>query len=92
MLIRCPPACVHWPIRAPRSPCAVAIDQYRNLGDWYNTAGTLGHLGDLHSGEGNENAARRSWIQARTILEKLKHSDLKKIKKKLNKYTQSELE
>lgn len=61
----------------------LAIDQYRNLGDWYNTAGTLGHLGDIHFREGNERAARCSWVQARTILETLKHPDLKKIQKKL---------
>jgi len=62
---------------------SLAIDQYENLGDWYNTAGTLGHLGDIHAREGNEHAAYRSWMQARAILERLKHPDLKKIQEKI---------
>jgi len=65
---------------------SLAINQYRKIGDWYNMAGTLGHLGDMHFKKGNKYAARRSWIQASVVLEKLKHPDFEKIQKKLDRH------
>ncbi len=60
-----------------------SIDKYQDAGDWFNMAGTLGHLGDLFHGQNDHNAARSAWARAEAIFERLKHPDLAKIQRKL---------
>ena len=56
---------------------------YRDLGDRYNEADTLTHLGDTHHAAGDPDAARDAWQQALTILDELDHPDADQVRAKL---------
>jgi hypothetical protein len=61
-----------------------ALDLFRDLGDRYNEANTLAHLGDTHHTTGNSEAARDAWQHALTILDKLHHPDADTVRAKLH--------
>jgi tetratricopeptide (TPR) repeat protein/DNA-binding SARP family transcriptional activator len=57
---------------------------YRDLGDRYGEADTLTHLGDTHHTANNSDAARDTWQQALTILDRLDHPDAHTVRTKLH--------
>ena len=56
---------------------------FRDLGDRYDEADTLTHLGDTHHAAGDPDAARDAWQQALTILDELDHPDADQVRAKL---------
>jgi hypothetical protein len=54
------------------------------MGDRYNQADSLDHLGDTHRAAGNPEAARIAWQQATVILEDLSYPDAGSIRTKLH--------
>lgn len=60
-----------------------AIGIFRELGDRYHEANTLGHLGDTHHAAGELPRAQQAWQQAIATLEGLSHPDTEKLRAKL---------
>jgi tetratricopeptide (TPR) repeat protein len=60
-----------------------ALDLYREVGDRWGQAETLGHTGDVHHAAGHRQQARRAWEEALAILEDLRHPDAGQIRAKL---------
>jgi tetratricopeptide (TPR) repeat protein len=61
-----------------------AIELWRDLGDRYNEADTLTHLGDTHHAANRREDGLRAWQRALTILEELGHADAEQVRSKLN--------
>ena len=60
-----------------------ALVLYRDLGDRYNEADTLSHLGDTHLPAGDGAVARAAWHRALAILSDLGHPDAADVTAKL---------
>jgi len=60
-----------------------ALDLYREVGDRWGQAETLGHTGDVCHATGDRQRARRAWEEALAILEDLQHADAGQIRAKL---------
>ena len=60
-----------------------ALDLYREVGDRWGQAETLGHTGDVYHATGDRQRARRAWEEALAILEDLQHADAGQIRAKL---------
>jgi DNA-binding SARP family transcriptional activator/Tfp pilus assembly protein PilF len=60
-----------------------ALDLYREVGDRWGQAETLGHTGDVYHAIGDNQRARRAWEEALAILEDLQHADAGRVRAKL---------
>jgi tetratricopeptide (TPR) repeat protein len=60
-----------------------ALDLYREVGDRWGQAETLGHTGDVHHAAGHRQQACQAWEEALAILEDLQHPDAGQIRAKL---------
>ena len=60
-----------------------AAQLFRELGDRYDEADTLKHIGDAQRGAGNLQQARSSWQEALIILEELDHPDAMELRGRL---------
>jgi hypothetical protein len=60
-----------------------ALEIFQQLGDLFEEAWVLIHLGDNHHATGELAAGRDSWAQALTILDSLHHPDAEQVRAKL---------
>ena len=60
-----------------------ALSLFRELGDRFNEADILTHLGDARHAAGEQQEARAAWKRALVILDDLHHSDADKVRAKL---------
>jgi hypothetical protein len=56
---------------------------FRELGDRFNEADVLAHLGDYHRDTGDPAAAIQHWRRALAILDELHHPNAAKVRAKL---------
>jgi tetratricopeptide (TPR) repeat protein len=60
-----------------------ALGLYREIGDRWGQAETLGHIGDTRQAAGHPNEARVAWEEALAILDDFRHPDAGQIRAKL---------
>jgi predicted negative regulator of RcsB-dependent stress response len=60
-----------------------AIELFREVGDRYNEASSLHHLGDLHADAGDPTSAREVWAQALAIFDGVSDQDAADVRAKL---------
>jgi DNA-binding SARP family transcriptional activator len=65
-----------------------ALALFRELGDRYGEAGILAHLGELHRGAGDPDAARDAWREARAVLGELDQPASDRIRTRLYRFDQ----
>jgi hypothetical protein len=61
-----------------------ALALFRDLGNRYNEADTLTHLGDSLQAAGDPTGARTAWRHALTILTELRHPDAQQVRGRLD--------
>jgi len=69
--------------RQARERYQEALRLYERLGERYNQADVLTHLGDAHRAAGDEEAAGLAWRRAWTILDDLQHADADAVRARL---------
>ena len=82
--LRSPPNCAMPAPASTRSDCYQnALSLFRELGDRFNEAEILTHLGDARHAAHHHQQARESWHQALEILDDLHHRDADQVRRKL---------
>ena len=61
-----------------------ALTMFQNVGDRFNEAKTLAHLGDVHHALGRIDAAGDAWRCALAILDGLGHGDADQVRARLS--------
>src|SRR5690348_2118388 len=63
--------------------CQRALGLYREIGDRWAQAETLGHIGDTRLAAGQPDEARAAWEEALAILDDLHHPDAGQVRARL---------
>jgi tetratricopeptide (TPR) repeat protein len=68
-----------------------ALELYGEFHDQYNIADSMNSLGDVHRAAGNSDAARKAWMAALPILDRLGHPDADRLRGKLRSLEEIEI-